>query len=308
MELKIIRDKDLKNKNIKGVYFIKNLDNRLIKIGKTKNLKARFSQIENSFKFCGNKPNLNIEGFITCDLETELEKFIHEKLKHLKVQNEWFKLENIDGVKNILSLFLLKEYSNKNKEIRNHHSKIDSMNKIKEFNITNKMLRDKQFSYKLFINIIYNCNYSIERGEWFYYGISFAKIKRWSGLDVRTIKDKLKNKLYRIKEDEFGDEHLYISKPINNFIIVNRNRMEMLLSLDEMSIRLYLLIYGWKYNKVDCLSQSMILDMIGYSSKSTPNKQKLTLVRRKLENMNLIKSEVIRNENQENIIYYKIVN
>lgn len=184
--------------------------------------------------------------------------------------------------------------------------KFNKMNNINEFDVSNKMLKDKYFSYKLFLNVIYNCNYSMEQGEWFYYGISLARIKRWSGLSTKTIKEKLNHKIYKIKEDELGDQHLYISKPIDNFIIVNRPHIESLLKLDEMSIRLYLLIYGWKYNKVDCLSQSMILEMIGYSSKSKVNKQKLTTARRTLEGMNFIKSKVIRNEDKENIIYYKI--
>ena len=186
--------------------------------------------------------------------------------------------------------------------------KINKMNNIKQFDVSNKMLKDKSFSYKLFLNLIYNCNYSIERNEWYYYGISLARIKRWSGLSTITIKDKLKHKTYKIKESDDGDQCLYINKPINNFIIVNRIHIENLMTLDEMSIRLYLLIYWWKYNKIDCLSQSTILDKIGYSNKSKGNKQKLTLARRRLEELNLIKSEIIRNENQDNIIYFKIIN
>lgn len=179
------------------------------------------------------------------------------------------------------------------------------MNKIRNFNIPNKFLKDKKFSYKLFMNIIYNCNYSIERGEWFYYGVSLSKVKKWSGLDTRTIKNKLKNKTYKIKKDEFGNEHLYIDRPINNFIIVDRERIEKLMNLDEMTIRVYLLIYNWKYEKIDCLSQANILEMIGYSKNSTPNKQKLTNSRRSLEYLKFIKSQIIRTENQENIIYFK---
>lgn len=300
--MKLIRDKEIINKNIGGVYFIKNNDNGLIKIGKTENISKRYKQINSSFKHCGMNPNLSLVGFVETKYHRELEYFIHNELKKFKVQNEWYSIKSLSIVERTIVNF--EEPSKSKSKIFNKIN--NKKNDLKEFYVSNKMLKNKSFSYKLLLNIIYNCDYSTEKSQWFHRRISLARIKRWSGLSTRTIKEKLNHKIYKIKEDELGDQHLYISKPIDNFIIVNRHHIENLLKLDEMSIRLYLLIYGWKYNKVDCLSQAMILDMIGYSGKSKVNKQKLTTARRVLEEMNLIKSEVIRNEDKENIIYYKV--
>lgn len=302
--MKLIRDKEIINKNIAGVYFIKNNDNGYIKIGKTENISKRYKQINLSFKHCGIDPNLSLVGFIETSYHRELEYFIHNELKMFKVQNEWYSIKNLSNVERVIINF--KEPNKSNSKILNRIN--NKRNYLEEFCISNEMLKNKSFSYKLLLSVIYNCDYSTEKNQWFNYRVSLAKIKRWSGFSVGTIKDKLNYNVYIFEKDNSDNQNLYINKPINNCIIINRESIEKLMKLDEMTIRLYLLIYGWKYNKIDCLSQSAILDMIGYSSKSTPNKQKLTLARRKLEELNLIKSEIIRNENQDNIIYYKIIN
>lgn len=180
------------------------------------------------------------------------------------------------------------------------------MNNIKEFNISNKMLKEKAFSYKILINLLYLCNYSVRDGEWFLYDIRPDQLKKQIKVDSRTIKSKLNHKIYKIKEDEFGINHLYIKKPTKNFIVVKRENVEKILCLDEMTIRLYLLVVGWKYEKINCLTQELVLDLIGYSSKSTVNKQKITNCRRILCEMGLIKADLIKRDGRDYIVYRKI--
>lgn len=76
------------------VYFIQNLDNGLIKIGKTKNIKRRYAEICNQAKFIGiSDIKLDILGVIECTNISEVESTLHEKFKKYRVQSEWFKIE-----------------------------------------------------------------------------------------------------------------------------------------------------------------------------------------------------------------------
>jgi hypothetical protein len=86
---------DLESLNLKGLYLIRNIDNNKIKIGICSNLSRRFSEIENSFKFCGIDPNIKIECFIECIINYDLEQYLHKEFKEMNYQNEWFDIDNI---------------------------------------------------------------------------------------------------------------------------------------------------------------------------------------------------------------------
>lgn len=179
------------------------------------------------------------------------------------------------------------------------------MNNIKSYSVP-KYFEDKKFSYKLFLNFLLTCNYSVDSGEWFLYGFCVSKLSRKFGISRKTITDKLEHKVYNIKEDEFGQKHLYISTSKNNFLTVKRENLKKVIELDEMTIRLYLLILSWKYNKISYVSQEKILDLIGYSGKSAANRHKLTKARRLLEELGLIKVEETSDGIHKYIIYKKI--
>lgn len=80
-----------------GVYIILNKtksinDNLIIKVGCSKDISKRFKQIKSSFKFNGNKDELELFNIIKCKKYKLLEKHIHQILKSRNYQNEWFKV------------------------------------------------------------------------------------------------------------------------------------------------------------------------------------------------------------------------
>jgi len=76
----------------KWVYFIK--DDTGIKIGMTKNLKRRKSDLQT-----GNSHKLQIIAYIESETMSDLEKTFHQHLKPLSIIGEWFKLDKEKTVK-----------------------------------------------------------------------------------------------------------------------------------------------------------------------------------------------------------------
>lgn len=93
-----IHSEDLENIELKGVYLIRNLDNKMLKIGVANNLKSRINEIRSNFKFCGIIPNIKIECFIEINNNYKLESHLHSKLKEFNHQNEWFNIDDINIV------------------------------------------------------------------------------------------------------------------------------------------------------------------------------------------------------------------
>lgn len=98
IEILTIHFDNLEELELKGLYLIRNLNNNNIKIGICNNLKLRFNEIRNSFRFCGIEPNLKIECFVETRHHYKLESYLHEEFKNYNIQNEWFNIENIDIV------------------------------------------------------------------------------------------------------------------------------------------------------------------------------------------------------------------
>lgn len=84
---------DIVNKEIKGVYIIKNLENNLIKIGRANNLKKRFKGILTTFRFCAKDDKLILVAFIEHDNNIELESYLHKQFKDYRVMGEWFNVD-----------------------------------------------------------------------------------------------------------------------------------------------------------------------------------------------------------------------
>lgn len=124
----MIKNKDYKlyYKNVnkikgEGVYLIRNLDNKTLKIGITNDISRRLNEIKKSFKFCGTIPKLEIECFIKYEHNAELEEYLHKQLKEFNHQNEWFNIDDINIVLEKLQDFKYKEPVNQydiNKERR----------------------------------------------------------------------------------------------------------------------------------------------------------------------------------------------
>jgi len=82
-----------------GIYIIKNLnkstkDKLFVKIGCSKDIDKRFSQIKSSYRFNGNLDELQIYKIIECKSYMKLEKTIHQIMKSRQITNEWFLTES----------------------------------------------------------------------------------------------------------------------------------------------------------------------------------------------------------------------
>jgi len=83
------------------VYFLKHNGLNPIKIGCTKG----FSPIKRINCYNSYSPyGIDILGYIETDNHKELEKFLHETFKHLRLNNEWFDL-SIEQVNSVISEF-----------------------------------------------------------------------------------------------------------------------------------------------------------------------------------------------------------
>jgi type II secretory pathway component PulL len=71
------------NRGVGYVYIARN--NGLIKIGGTHNVGIRMSQLRVKNRF------IKLIAYIKADKYMYMEKFIHSHLKHLQVENEWYK-------------------------------------------------------------------------------------------------------------------------------------------------------------------------------------------------------------------------
>jgi hypothetical protein len=155
MELNLIKDKDyilhfenLEQLNKKGVYLIRNLDNKLLKIGSTNNLNQRLKLLYGAFRSCGIFANLKVECFIEYEDYESLEKQLHKLLRESNFTNEWFKIEHIDEV---LSRLYYCVNLKKNKTIDKNYDKQLKENEFYFFTLPIfKMQNKKVRKYELY--------------------------------------------------------------------------------------------------------------------------------------------------------------
>jgi transcription elongation factor GreA-like protein len=81
-----------------GVYILNNIsknksDKLYVKIGCSKDISKRVSQIRSSFRFNGNLDELSLYKTIECKNYKGLEKILHQIMKSRKITNEWFLTE-----------------------------------------------------------------------------------------------------------------------------------------------------------------------------------------------------------------------
>ena len=91
-----------------GVYFLRNLDNGLLKIGYGKNLVRRIRQIQSAFNLIGYDENLKLIAIHLC-FEPHLgitELFFHNEFKEKKVKGEWFDISDNE----LTDFFLCTDY------------------------------------------------------------------------------------------------------------------------------------------------------------------------------------------------------
>lgn len=92
---------------ISGIYFIRNLDNKSVKIGKSKDILLRYIQIKSVLKNYSNS-NCILERIIMCSPReiSELEKEIHDNYKKHRLYGEFFDIsvynDKYTGYKNVL--------------------------------------------------------------------------------------------------------------------------------------------------------------------------------------------------------------
>ena len=93
----LCRDYILNSNNTDSyVYFIRNKDSGLTKIGKTCNLKRRLSQLKGYALQCGVKPQkLSYIAIIhCCGSNTKMEKYAHSYFDSKRVMGEWFNISD----------------------------------------------------------------------------------------------------------------------------------------------------------------------------------------------------------------------
>jgi hypothetical protein len=190
--------------------------------------------------------------------------------------------------------------------------KTNKDNKLSVTVVPKDNLKDKKFSYKLYLWLCYNSwwnkymNDDMLRYEYILNYISINYIEEKCNISRKTISRILSGKPYRLKTDENFNKHLMFYTPKSNFIKLDLEMIKTLLELDEMSIRAYIYINSFSSNEVYGITNISILDNIGYSSKSKTNQSKLSNSLKLLVETSLIKRDIKSNGKKKYSIYYKL--
>ena len=197
-------------------------------------------------------------------------------------------------------------------------------NKLDTFLIPKKYLTTKpsQFSYKLYINLCHYgfWNYFVDgrqnnRVEHYILDFGYKTLSNyfntigWKISRQKIQKEIENNSVYRIKDHEEFDEvlgkNLSWNSPVDNYSIFKLEPLSILRTEEEMNIRFYTLLQGWKYDAMVGVTQDEILKMIGYSTGGN-NYTKVAKCVRGLKELKLIDYEKRSNgEDNTYIIYYK---
>jgi len=146
-ELKVVFEQSGFGK--RGVYFVRNNQNNLVKIGCSTNIPNRIKSLDGCLKLMGDvQTELELIDYILCRDHIKLESDIHNELKDKQVVNEWFNIteNDIELIKNkfdIIKYNYEKEQSDKKEE---EYTK----NLVKAFN--NTLITTKIKDGKLFIS------------------------------------------------------------------------------------------------------------------------------------------------------------
>lgn len=91
-----MEDDSMAKKFISGVYFIKNEETGLIKIGCSKDINKRYRDLQAQNEHLGYTNKLVLLDKILVDNYYDLEQYIHNKYSEKRVINEWFKITKED--------------------------------------------------------------------------------------------------------------------------------------------------------------------------------------------------------------------
>ena len=174
--IKNIKFSNFDNTTGEGIYLIRNKNNNLLKIGLTNDINRRIKDIKSNFKFFGEKPNLELECFIECDNNFEVEKYLHKRFDKYRYTNEWFDIKYIsDIISSLINEFVTTSSVDKNitKEIVNRSMSLYELldvpfpreyqgEIIKEYNSNDiKFVSESEFGiptlreYAIFTSILY---------------------------------------------------------------------------------------------------------------------------------------------------------
>ena len=199
--------------------------------------------------------------------------------------------------------------------------------KLDKHNIPKKYLKDKKFSYKLYINLCDIAFWSYEEDnynnkfiEYRLFNYNLTQMSKIFSISINTIKNKISKKPYRDKNNIYElDENMNLKKeylynrtkylmfnsPKKEYTTINSKIIIKIKTLDEMTIRFYILLNSMKNKTIYNLSQKGILELIGYNGNSHNNRNKLTESVKTLEKLKLIKTESTY-ENSMKFLSYKI--
>lgn len=201
-------------------------------------------------------------------------------------------------------------------------------NKLSAHNIPKDYLDKKNFSYKLYMNMCYisfwkyfkEVDDTQQRVE---YNLKFYNITTISDLTTlskNTVRNKLKQRPYRIKNNYYEidkdgrlleeyentqTKFLYFNSPNSNYIKISLEELEIIKTLSEMEIRLFIFFKSFSSNEIIGQTQKKILEGIGYSSNSKSNEKTLRDSTNKLKELGLIETKLFSDGIKKYIIYYK---
>jgi hypothetical protein len=310
-----IYTENLDTSKLKGVYLIRNLENNLLKIGACSNLSSRFKQIKSTFRHCGNIPELKIECLIECNENFELEKYLHDVFKEFRVINEWFKINGIEQITKSINNFILESDNEQNKILShmNHINKIlNYKNEIDEYNVPKDYIKNKDFSYKLYLMMFNNPKLKMNKeNNVIHYEIYYINIKELieiSKISRQKILKQLNNEPYIIKTDDFSNRHLLMDINYKNSMILHSDIINMLILEEEMTIKTFIYLYSQTNDTIYGVTNEILLNAIGYSGSSSNNKSKLTKGINRLIKLGFIKRDIESNGLKKYSIYYKTYN
>lgn len=222
--------------NKEYVYFIKNEDNGLIKIGKTNDIQRRIKDLKNTFFHLGlTTPKLTLINYIETNKPFELECQLHHYFKEQRELGEWFNITE-EEVKYVINNFQNLPNINSQEKIKKE-TNIVCNNNVNDFliNIPNNILylnnetipyiytylnmretniKKTVFSLELLIK---QCGKIVNREsgkslDKFKQGISILEANKYISLDADINKIKsteiIEGSILPLKEDSFSI-HLY---------------------------------------------------------------------------------------------------
>lgn len=310
-----IHTENLEESKLKGVYLIRNLENKLLKIGVCSNLSNRFKQIKSTFRHCGNIPELKIECLIECNENFELEKYFHNKFKEFRVINEWFNINSINQIIKSMNNFVLKS-DNEQSKILSHVNSINKIlnykNEIDEYIVPKYYIKNKDFSYRLYLMLFNNPKLKMSKGNNItHYEVNYINLKELiviSEISRQKILKQFNNTPYTIKTDDFSNRHLSIDINSENSMILHSKIINKLICEEEMTIRAFVYLYSQPNDTIYGVTNEILLNAIGYSATSSNNKSKLAKGINKLTELGFIKRDIGSNGLKKYSIYYKLLN